>query len=564
MKDNGTTGDFSKVRKLITVLKKSNGKAVIGDGALISPVAARILIYGGLLVLTGLLLFGAYYVQPYLAGFIPAKGLAQGLMLILFIMNFVLAIKNVVAVLYTADDLELLLPMPFSADQIAAAKLVAASAFPVIITFMVLNSVCLGFGIRAGEGPSFIIGILLSGVLIPVTGIALATLLVVITFRVFGFIRNRDINVALGGIFTLGLTIAYIIISNSINRNGSGEAAAETFNAFASISAAFPNISFMSRFMFEGSIPGLLISLAVCAAVILLAILAVRAFYISTALTMQSTGTGGKAVSEEMLHSRKKDVLRALTAYEWKSTRRNPSYLIYGFVMTMIWPALFLISFVFRKGAMPGAVSPHFGTVAALFAFVSFGVTASCFACGFNVLPGTAFSREGSSFAAIRALPVDLKDFFRCKRNFSLLVCSMGSVLYVVILGIICVAAGFISLGSSWTVLVGAWVSFMFDLILIDLMLLRNSQKPVFNWDSETELSRKLGVINMIAIVLGVLMIAVFVAALAVGATVNDPGIMKTILIISVTAAILISVLALGINRLVPEAVSKNLMKAPL
>ena len=43
----------SKVRKLITVLKKCNGKTVIGDGSAgISPKVSKILAYGGLLALT--------------------------------------------------------------------------------------------------------------------------------------------------------------------------------------------------------------------------------------------------------------------------------------------------------------------------------------------------------------------------------------------------------------------------------------------------------------------------------------------------------------------------------
>ena len=551
------------MRKLITVLQKCNGKAVVGDsGALISPAAAKILAYGGLLVLTGALFLGVYIIAPAAAGIIRTEDLARVLMMVLMIMSFVLALKNIVTVLYTADDLALLMPLPFSAGQIVLAKLVVASAFPMIVSFIALNALCLGFGVRTGEGAGFIIGTVLSSVLIPVTGIFAAVLLVVIIFRLFGFIRNRDITVAIGGICTLGLTFGYIIISNKFGAEGSGEEAAAALRTVSSVSAAFPNISFMNRFMFEGSIPGLLVSLCVTAAVTALAMLAVRAFYLDTALSMQTTAAGHKALSEEALRrGKKKNVLGALTSYEAKSSRRNPAYLIYGFVMSLIWPVLFALPLIFGNHSIAGGLTFPLATMPALLACLAFAITASCFSCGFNILPGTAFSREGSSFEAIRALPVDLKDYYRSKRNFSMLICSLGSVLYVVILGIVCVAAGVIPAADSWIIPVSAGCSFLLNLLFINLMLLKHSGKPRFNWDSETELSRKLGGVNLIIIVLGVIMLVVLMAALAMAPLLGSPGAAGIILVICGTAVLLILILALTVNALAVRTAAQNLMK---
>ena len=563
MTEKKTLGNHAKVRKLITFLQKCNGKTVIDNsGALISPKAAKILMGCGLLLLTGALFAGAYFVQPYIAGIIPVQSLTQSLMLILLILSFVLAVKNVVTVLYTADDLEQLLPLPFSADQIVMAKVYVASVFPVIFCFILLISVCLGFGIRAGAGATFIIGTVLSGFLVPVTGIAAATLLVVIIFRLFGFIRNRDITVAIGGLFTLGLSFAYIFINNRLRAGDSGETAAAAFSAASSVSTVFPNITFMNRFMFEGSFPGLLISLAVTAAVIVLAVLAVRAFYLATALSIQNTSAKKKVVEKSALRNVKKnDALKALTLYEAKSSRRNPAYLIYGFVMSFLWPLFFALPLIFGNDTLLSGIKFPLDTIPALIGFMSFAMTASCFACGFNVLPGTAFSREGSSFSMIRALPVDFKEYYRSKRNYSLLNCSLGSVLYVIILGIVCVAAGFIPIGSSWIILPGACISFHLNLILINLMLLHNSRKPHFNWDSETELSRKLGMVNIIAITGGVIMLMIFIVSTVVLPALNAPQITRTILIIYAAAALIIIALSYAVNSFCVKAASKNLMK---
>ena len=316
---------FLKIGKLITVLKKSNGKAVVGSSeALVSPKAAKIIIACCFALLVAALSAGMYFIEPAIGKFIDAENLSKTLMLAFFIMSFVLAVKDVVSVLYMADDLELLLPMPFSATQIVISKLVVASSLPVTISIIGLNSACLGFGIREGAGALYIIGILVSSVLMPVTGIALATFLVVLFFRLFGFIRNRDLTVALGGLFTFGITIAYIIVSNSLGQKNSEEVAA-SLKVISSVASVFPHISFMNRFMFDKFFAGIIISLAVSAAVILLAVFAVKLFYLSTALSMQNTASNKKAVTAELLRGiGKNGTQKALTLYEAKSTKRRP------------------------------------------------------------------------------------------------------------------------------------------------------------------------------------------------------------------------------------------------
>ena len=551
---------FIKIGKLITVLKKCNGKAVVGSSeALVSPTAAKILIACCLALLVAGLSAGMYYIEPALGKFIDAENLSKTLMLALFIMSFVLAVKDVVSVLYMGDDLELLLPMPFSDTQIVVSKLVVASSLPVIISVIGLNSVCLGFGIRERAGVLYVIGILISSVLIPVTGIALATFLVVIFFRLFGFIRNRDLTVALGGLFTFGITIAYIIVSNSFGQKSSAEVAA-SLRVISSVSSVFPNISFMARFMFEGFIAGIFISLAVSAVVILFAVFAVKLFYLSTALSMQNTSSTKKAVTTELLQGiRKNGAVKALTLYEARSARRNPAYLIYGFVMSFVWPVIFALPFVFGSNIF-GKVKLPLGSASAILAVLFFALTASCFSCGYNILSGTAFSREGSTFAAIRALPVDAGDYYKSKRNFSLFICSLGSAPYIVLAGIVCVIAGVIPLSCIWTVPVAAICAVMLNLFLVNLMLLKHSQNPRLNWDSETEFSRKLGAVNVVIIVAGVVALIVCLGTVSFSSQIEESNITVAVLIVFAAVVLVVSGVSLLFNIHAVKTGAKNLM----
>ena len=272
-----------------------------------------------------------------------------------------------------------------------------------------------------------------------------------------------------------------------------------------------------------------------------LAMLAVKLFYLSTALSMQNTGTNKKKVTKDSLSDKKKvSALKALTGYESKHTRRNPAYLVYGFAMTFIWPVLFILPFLLGKQLNLDMLELPLGTSSALLIAVLIGVMSACFACGFNVLAVTAFSREGSSFDMLKTMPVDFKDYYKSKRNYSMLICSLGSVLYVVILGVICLIMGTIAAESCWVIPVGALAAFMTNLILINAMLLKNAKKPRFNWDSETELSRKLSWINIVAVVIGVILLMAFMIVLMFSSSLNRSGAFAMTVGLVITAIVLI------------------------
>lgn len=558
-----TKGNFSKVMRLVSVLQKCNGKAAVGSSnALVSPKAAKAIGGTALLLLAVVLFLICWFTGPVVARIIPIENIVMTLMLVLLLLCFVLAIKNIVTVLYTADDLPVLLPMPFSASQIVTAKLMVSSRFPLFMSLILMNSVGLGYGIRAGMGAAFVIGTVLSSVLVPLTSIAVATLLIVIIFRVFGFIRNRDITMVLGGVFTILLSVTYIFINNKLQGEKSSEAAAAAFSGIAGVTNGFPNLSFMGRFMFQGDVPGLLISFGVTVAVIALALLAVRLFYLDTALSMQNTGTKKRTVDKGSLGSKKSNALKALTAYESRSARRNPAYMVNGFAMSFVWPLFMVLPIVFGNNSFMQELRFPLNTTAVLFCALFLGLTASGFACGFNVLPVSAFSREGGSFGLLRSMPIDFKDYYRSKRNFSLLICSLGSVAYILILGIVSAAAGVIAPWNIWIFLYSALICFLSNIVIVNCMLLKNSRKPNLTWDSETEIGRKLCWVNVVSIVIGTVAMIALLVGMVVLPRLDAPVIGAATAIIAVICAIFAVVLlvaAFAVNRLCIGKAEKNL-----
>lgn len=567
MSDQKVTGEFFKVRKLISVLEKCNGKSKIGGSdALISPMAAKILAAVGLVFLTAALAGAAYFAEPFISPYISLRDFTKVLMMILLLFSLVLSVKNIVTVLYTADDLPVLLPMPFSAGQIVTAKLTVTLKFPVVLSVILINASFFGFGLRAGMGAAFYIGTVLSSVLVPVTGLAVAALLTVVIFKCCGFIRNRDMMVAIGSILTIVLTVGYMIVSSILNSNDSPDAALGVLSAVAGLSDYFPNVAFLNGFMFDGSILGLSISLGITAAAIALALLVIKLFYLSTALSMQNTGSAKKPVEESMLSARRKrGALKALTSYEAKNARRNPAYMIYGFAMTFIWPLFFVLPLAFGKNVLFNSANGSVDTSAALICALLLGVAASCFACGFNILPGTAFSREGDSFYVLRAMPLDFKDYYKSKLRFSMLICSLGSVSYILILGIVCIVTGVVPFAGSWVFLYGSFVCVLCNLIFVNRMLVSGAKSPVFNRDSETEISRKLGGINAVALVIGFVMYIALLVSVVIATIPKLSAIFlnsTTVTAVAVTAAVFaLTVLAVAaaVNKTSVKKAEKSL-----
>lgn len=562
------TSGFSKIRKLITVLKKCNGKMTADSSkALISPKAIKVMLGVGLGILgigIGVL---CYVFEPVIAMVIPVSDIMRSLMLLMLILSFILSVKNIVTVLYTADDLPVLLPMPFTSGQIVSAKLAVASNFPLILSLILLNTVGFGLGIRAGESVLYYIGVVLSSVLVPLAGIALALLLVVIIFRVFGFIRNRDITMVLGSLFSLLILIAYVVVNNSLRDDS--EIATAALGALSSVAGFFPNISFMSDFMFSGNFLGLLISLAVTAAVVGVAFLAVKAFYLNTALSMQSTSTSKKNVSSASLsRSKKSDALRALTRYERRSAQRNPAYLVNGFLIPMIWPLFVVLPLVIGKDSLFTKLILPMGTLGTTLAALLIALTASCFACGFNVLPVSAFSREGATYEILRAIPLGFSDYYKSKRDFSLAVCSISSVGYILILGVVAAVTGAVTTVDLWVIPFAMLVSLLVNVTLINFMLWKNSAKPVFNWDSEAEIGRKLTWVNMIALVVAfaayiglIIVLIVFSITFEKNGGVNtDTDIVITV-IVAVAALAVFGALCFVVNRIAVKKAESNLKK---
>jgi hypothetical protein len=147
-----------------------------------------------------------------------------------------------------------------------------------------------------------------------------------------------------------------------------------------------------------------------------------------------------------------------------------------------------------------------------------------------------------------------------------MLICSLGSVSYILILGIVCIATGIVPFTGSWVFLYSAFVCVLCNLIFVNCMLVSNAGNPVFTRDSETEISRKLGGINAVALIIGFVMyIALFIFVIVAAIPELSAIFLNstTVTVAAVTAAVfalIVFVIAAAVNKTSVKKAEKSLM----
>ena len=135
-------------------------------------------------------------------------------------------------------------------------------------------------------------------------------------------------------------------------------------------------------------------------------------------------------------------------------------------------------------------------------------------------------------------------------------------MLYILVLGIVCLVMGFITPQSGWTILVGAGIAS----IIINCMLLKNAKKPQFDWDSETEFSRKLTWVNVVVIVIGVAMFIAFMLSILSPFIIKnmriDDGLLLTVIaVVAFVVAAALFVTAFAVNRFAVKKAEQYLLR---
>lgn len=434
------------------------------------------------------------------------------LCLLVALVTFVISIIRLIGALYMSSDLPVLTTMPFSSFELAFVRLINASYLHFGISFIGILPFTLGYGIFSGASFKFYFGMIMSAILIPIFTTCLSAVLIMFFFTVFKWARNKDLISIVGVMLSLTLTCTFMYFQNK-GMNSTNDVTTvlqQVLDTFIRYTKLVPPVYFLSEYIINGTIMNLFIAVLITAAAFLLFYLFAKLFYLKGALAMQTTLSNNKVLSEKDLEKacKKQSQVRSYMKKELRMLRRNPAYLMNCFIVTFVWPLFFLITMAFGgDGLLKISAAPEVFDQSSLLIGLGAVVFITSFITALNFIGVCSISREGKSFYYMKIMPITYHNQIKAKRNTALLICNLGTTLYLFIGFVVFAILGKV---AFWTPIFVAIASFLVVYIVVDIQIMWSTYKVNLDWDNETQSMQSMfPVVQMLAgWVVGVILFA--------------------------------------------------------
>ena len=497
-----------KTLKLAKVLKKGSG------GENFSSLRTMMLIIGviAILLLAALGVFmnrlGALIHDPIL--------LFQEFFLMGAVVSLFFTAPMIINTMYMSNDLPVLLTLPYTYDEIIGAKLLNVSSFSWLSAAVFSIPCGLAYGIVNGAAASFYLALLLAAICIPIITISFIGSVIILIMYFVHSLRNKDSLKIIGAIFGFIILIAFVIASN-FNRidDSAVSQVVDTIGRFVNV---IP-INFALKVLLNGSFNGLMLlaAIGITAGFLLIFVVLTKFLYISGALSMQETSSSAMHLEGEAFAKacRRRNVFRTYLAKEFKLVRRNPAYLMRGFLIPYLYPAVILLLYIFSSNSISFLSISDLNSKMDVLGWVTAVsmLIASMASCG-NVIAYTCISREGEDVQIMKQLPVDYREVLKAKQWTAMLISGSSCLLYVVIGGIIMVAVNVLPI---WSIPYGIVISLAIMAFCTGMIMIPDLKKPLFTWESEADMIKnKTSATCIIILMLGIFVPLMLVFAIKI------------------------------------------------
>ena len=359
----------------------------------------------------------------------------QSLLPGLYVSSSVLAVfifggLYVLSVFYYASDVDKILPLPFSPEEVIGAKFIVVAAYEYVFVAGILLPPLLVYGVKSHAAWPYY-GLLLGVyLLLPLIPLALATILTMLIMRFTPLTKNKDRFKAIASVLLLFVSIGFSYASSSLStRSGADLAAffsARVEQTARLTAAVFPGTAFAVGSLTAHSTPaafGQLALLVLFSGMALLAMLAAgRLLYFKGVIGLSHAASRGKALSSDELDRQlgvgdRPHSIVAFAVYMQKEFRilvRTPIFLMNNVIMNFMFP-LFIAIPILGVGSqdedirqlqalVQGLVNGTDPQAAPLLLALLFGLMV--FVNGTNGIAESALSREGSQFYIMKIIPM--------------------------------------------------------------------------------------------------------------------------------------------------------------
>lgn len=397
-------------------------------------------------------------------------------------------------VLYFANDIEILLPLPFKQSHILGAKFTVALFYEYFTEAILLLPLLIVYGAKSnGTFLYYFYGLILF-LTLPIIPLSIASFIIMVIMSFTNVGRHKDKLKILGGIAAMFLAVGMNSWMQKIGMSTSNpdqmlKVLRAGNNSLISISnKIFPGSSIAVKALilnnsFDGFI-NMLILLGITAAIVVVFLALGEKLYFKGVVGISEISSKRRELTAKELvkSASQKSLIKALLIKELKILFRTPIYFINCVLMNFLWP-VFLIIPIFAQPEMMNNIEMVSNLVKdhkfmGLITGVSLAV--SLFISSSNGITSTAISREGKNLYIIKYIPVSYNTQITAKL-LSGMIMSTIAIVMMLLVGIILIKPPtylpviilFLSLPAI------AFISIVG--IIIDL------NSPKLNWDNEVK-----------------------------------------------------------------------------
>ncbi|MFW2487704.1 putative ABC transporter permease subunit [Clostridium chromiireducens] len=431
--------------------------------------------------------------------------------------SFFFGVYTIMNVFYFADDIEVILPLPFKSSEIIFGKFIAVLINMYIYTGMLILPLA-AYGVVSKAYFLYYLYGMIVLVITPILPMILAALICMVLMRFTSLSKHKDAFKMFTGCASLILIIAFNYLNSNSGSSMTSEQILEKFsqgnnNTMEMLTGVFITNKFSAYgLLYNNNLSGLI---NIVIALIISIIFFIAYYYIGGKLYLK----GVIGLSESF--SRRENILetgeakklikinsplKALIKKDIKTIFRTPQFFINCVAMIFYMPIVMGVGFLsngnLEKYTELLKVNTEWYGIVIVITFIG---GASCIMAG--GAGATALSREGKDFIVAKYIPVDYKTQLYSKILSSLCINEVGTL--VVSLGLILIKASPILFALGIVSAFGSILLITLFGIYIDF------RAPKLAWENEKAMFKKnympLFVMLIIFILGGILVVAALI-----------------------------------------------------
>ncbi|KZL91180.1 putative ABC transporter permease subunit [Clostridium magnum] len=397
-------------------------------------------------------------------------------------------------VLYFANDIEILLPLPFKQSHILGAKFTVALFYEYLTEGIILLPLLIVYGTKSnGSFLYYLYGIILF-LILPIIPLSIASFLIMLIMSFTNVGRHKDKLKVIGGVSAMFIAVG---INSWMQKIGMSTTNPDEMlkilrsgnNSLISISnKIFPGSSIATKALilnssFQGFI-NMLMFLGVTAAIVVVFLALGEKLYFKGIVGISEISSKREEItSKELVKSvSQNSSIKTLVIKELKILFRTPAYFMNCILMNFLWPVFILIP-IFTQPEIMNNIrvtsilvrdSKFMGLIAGL------SISASLLLSSSNGITATAISREGKNLFISKYIPVRYTIQLTAKL-LSGIIMSIVAILIMLLVGIILIKPPVFLLLVILFLSLPAITFISIIGILIDLNF------PKLNWDNEVK-----------------------------------------------------------------------------